>query len=656
MTEPHSPRLPSRRSVLRGAALAGTAAFAGIAPYAAAQAPAPGPGPGPGIDFPTCCPGPFANGIGSGDPLSDRVIIWTRVMPERVSSPVGAVQWAVAADPDMTTLVASGVQTPDAEHDFTVKVDVTGLSPATTYYYRFTLGGERSITGRTRTAPAPGSRTNHLRIAVMSCSSYWSSQWSGFENLANRNDIDLVVHLGDYIYDFPDADELVRSRVGFDDITHPDNRDWLTLSEVRRRYALWRSDPQFVRAHQQHPWTIVWDNHDIDPKYGVEVPTPGIDESMNTTTLADTTRAFYEWTPTRPVRADGSGEFLLVDDGSYPVPQDPLLIYRRLRYGDLVDVFAIDAQSGLDRYELAVDSSHLHGAQPSLLGRRQFEWLTAGLAGSTSRWRLIANQAWFSPADIPSVVEGVEMPRIGIGRWADFADERTALVRHLRGDDGGERIRNTIMVSGDAHGNYASDIIETTHFSDGYVSGFPGFNRRHGAEAGNHHSGALRTDTAAGTPHLGSAIGSAGADPANPRGRSVGVEFSPSSMGRGGADEMIISAIPTGRLESIRIARAAEMAILSLNRNAQFVEWVDHGYGIVDITRERAVFEYWWQDKYVIGAPDVLGHQMVAWADDDHSVFPPRLRDQIDSVDLHGLPFAPTSGTQALPAPRLPGA
>lgn len=624
------------------------------------QAAAGEPAPGADLDYPTCCPGPFAHGVASGDPLPDRVIVWTRVMPERMTSPVDAVRWAVAVDPEMRVVVASGVQTPGPEHDHTVKVDVTGLDPATTYYYRFTLGSAHSITGRTRTAPAPGSPTEHVRIAAMSCSSYWSSMWSGFENLADRNDIDLVVHLGDYIYDFPDADELVRSRVGFDDITHPDNRDWLDLAEVRRRYALWRSDPQFVRAHQQHPWTIVWDNHDIDPEYGVEVPTPGIDASVGTTTLADTTRAFHEWTPTRPVRPDGSGEFVLVDDGSYPVPEDPLLVYRRLRYGDLIDIFAIDAQSGLERYGLEVDSSHLHGAEPSLLGKTQFEWLTAGLAESTARWRLIANQAWFSPADIPTVVEGVRMPQLGIGRWANFADERTALVRHLRGDDGGHRVRNTIMVSGDAHGNYASDIIETSHLADGYVSGAPGFNLRHGAQEGNHHAGALRTDTAAGTPAVGSVAGSVGADPGNPRGRSVGVEFSPSSMGRGGADEMIISVIPTGsvtgdaRYESIRIPRAAEMAILSLNRNAQFVEWVDHGYGIIDLTHERAVFEYWWQDKYVAGASDVLGHQMVAWADDDPTTSPPRLQDQIDAVDLHGLTISPTSGSQALPAPRLP--
>lgn len=403
--------------------------FTGITPLATAEAPRQTAG----IDYPTCLPGPFAHGIASGDPLADRVIIWTRVMPERVPSPVGAVRWAVAVDPDMRTVVASGVQIPGPELDHTVKVDVTGLSPATTYYYRFTLGDEHSITGRTRTAPAPGNPTTQVRIAAMSCSSYWSSMWSGFDNLAARNDIDLVIHLGDYIYDFPDADELVRSRVGFHDMTHPDNRDWLTLDEVRRRYALWRSDPQFVRAHQQHPWHIIWDNHDLDPEYGVEVPTPGIDESMSTTTLADTTRAFYEWTPTRPVRADGSGEFVLVDDGSYPVPENSLLVYRRLRYGDLVDVFGIDAQSGLERYGLGVDSSHLHGAEPSLLGRQQFEWLTSGLSASTARWRLIANQAWFSPADIPTVVEGFPMPQIGIGRWAKFSDERTAIVRHLRG-------------------------------------------------------------------------------------------------------------------------------------------------------------------------------------------------------------------------------
>ena len=109
---------------------------------------------------------------------------------------------------------------------------------------------------------------------MVSCSSLWSSYWSGYGHLAARDDLDLVIHCGDYIYDFPDQDELVRSRNDIFDTAHPDFRDWLDLGELRRRYALWRSDPNLLAAHQQHPWFIVWDNHDIDEDYGNELDTP----------------------------------------------------------------------------------------------------------------------------------------------------------------------------------------------------------------------------------------------------------------------------------------------------------------------------------------------------------------------------------------------
>ncbi|MFC4602825.1 alkaline phosphatase D family protein [Rhodococcus kronopolitis] len=648
---PPSPRGPSRRTFLRGSALAGGLAVAGLRPAPPAIASIPSADPARPVDYPTCCPGPFANGVASGDPLPDRVILWTRLMPERVADAPGPVRWEVATDPGMTALVRSGEQTPVAEHDFTVKVDVTGLAPAATYYYRFTHAGDHSITGRTRTAPGPGAAVDRVRIATMSCSSYWSSFWSGFEHIAARDDLDLVLHVGDYVYDFPDRDELVRSRVGFDDMDHPDNRDWLTLSEVRRRYALWRSDPQFVRAHQQHPWMIVWDNHDIDVAYGNEVAAPRTDPASATTTLPDTVRAFHEWTPTRPVRADGSGEFVLVDDGSYPTPQDPLLVYRALRYGDLVDVVGIDAESHAG-HGLSVDSSHLPPGQPSLLGRRQYEWLTATLTDSShrgTRWRVIGNQAWFAPTDIPEVVQGVAMPKLGIGRWGRYPAERDAIVDHLRGARG-ERIWRNVMVTGDAHGNFASDVISTAYLGDGYLSGIPGRNTRNGAEPQNHGAGAMRVGTGNGGPELAGV-----AEPADVRGLSVGVEFSPTSMGRGGADDMIRGATGLGRAESTEIARAAEAAILTLNRNAQFVEWVDHGYGIIDLDRDRAVFEFWWQDKQTPRSPDVLGHQMVAFAEEDRAAVPPRFRDQIDAVELHGLPYGPTAGAPyGPPAPWFP--
>ena len=387
---------------------------------------------------------------------------------------------------------------------------------------------------------------------------------------------------------------------------------------------------------------IVWDNHDVDPNYGneLEVPEIPIEETI---TLEDTCRAFWEWTPSRPVKADGSGEFLLVDDGSYPVPEDVTLCYRNLDYGDLLSISAIDAQLGLPRYERELDNTHLDHIKPgapTLLGKTQFDWLSESLRDAEDRgvlWKVIANQAWFSPMDTPDIVEGstgATKAKFGLSRWSKYPEEKKAIVELLRLD-----VPNSVMVSGDAHGNLGSDILSASTPFNPYYPGPAGNNRRSGAQQGNRNAGAVRTATGNSARK-------------NARKYSAGVEFAPSSMGRGGADDAIAGALPVGSATVITATRAAEQALLNLNPSAQFMEWADHGYGIVHLTRDSAIFEFWWQDKFNPRARDVLGHQMIAWAREDRSTHPPRYRQQIDAVTLHGLPVEPTRGTrQSAPAP-----
>lgn len=610
-----------------------------------------GTGVVPVDDFPACAELPFAHGVMSGDPLTDRVIIWTRVtLPERDPAGVpGAnlpnarpeVTWVVATDPDMNRVVKRGSQRALPEHDWTVKVDVTGLKPGATYYYQFHHDGHASMIGRTRTAPA--GRVDNVRMAVMSCSSYWSAHWAGLGYVADRNDLDLVVHLGDYLYDFIDKDELVRFRVGLEDLAHPDNRDWKNLAEVRRRYALHHSDPNWVRAHQQHPWTIVWDNHDIDPFYGNQLDTPDVDVE-ETITLQDTMRAFWEWTPSRPVLGDGSGRWLLIDDGSYPEPQDPSLIYRHLEFGDLVSVTALDAQLGLPRYDdqrgTTPGTDHLPAGAPSLLGSRQFSFLKKNMSDAEERgvvWKSIAQQAYFSAVDIPDIKEGssgTEKVKFGLSRWTDYPAEKKAVVDFLR-----ENIHNTVMVAGDAHGSLGADLLSASALSNKYSSGVIGVNNRPGAQPGNVNAGAVRLTT-----------GNIGGK--NKRALSAGVEFAPTSMGRGGADDLIAGPLRIGSPGVISATRVAEQGLLGLNLPVQYMEWADHGYGIIHYTRESATFEFWFQNKYDPSSPDVLAHQMIAWAKEDTSHKVPRYPHQIDAVNLHGLPVKATRGSRsASPAP-----
>lgn len=627
---------PSRRTFLKGlgavtlAPALSSCSDGNDNPWFAPNAATPQrPVPSANFDFPIVTELPFAHGVASGDPLADRVIIWTRVTEEEPGNPALPVQWEVATDPGMSAVVARGTQDAVSDRDWTIKVDVVGLLPATTYYYQFrALDGLTSIVGRTRTAPKQD--VSALRIAVVSCASYWSSHWSGYGHLANRNDIDLVVHCGDYIYDFVDEDEKVRARRDLADINYVDYRDWLNLDEVRRRYALYRSDPNLLRAHQQHPWTIVWDNHDISVNSGNELDDSSVDRSVQTTTLSDTTRAFHEWTPTRPVRADGSGEFVMVEDGSYPLPADPLQIYRKLDYGPMADIFCVDTQlyvPSSERPGVVSDNSHLPGGN-SLFSRPQYEWLTGGMLTSQQlgkRWRLLLNQTWITS---------------DLTRWADYPEERLQLFQFLRGDNSAaQQVHNNIVVSGDMHGNWGSDLVEKDY--PGYRSGGVAPNTQNGSTPENIAAGFFRDSTANTATE-------------NARSASVGVEFAPTSMGRGGFDEIIANSVPDSTAaQQVAASRGTEQALLSGTPACQFVEWVDHGYGVVHLTADAATFEYWWQDKLTPGSPDVLGNQMIAFAADDLTLTPPRYRNQLDHVSLHGNALAPTTGDRtAAPAPE----
>jgi alkaline phosphatase D len=340
----------------------------------------------------------FEYGVASGDPLPDRIILWTRVSGE--ASAAVPVRWQVALDSGFTRVVAEGETEATAEHDFTVKVDPLLPYPATTYYYRFFARACWSMVGRTRTAP---SEMQNIRLALVSCSSIWSGYFNVYEALAQRNDIDAIVHVGDYIYDFVDEDEQRNMPADAINTENPE-----TLDAVRQRYRYYRKDPFLRHAHQQHPWVVVWDNHDIDHKAGREA----------------SIRAFHEWIPIR------SPETGLHD-----------IIYRQLSFGPMLDLIMLDTRH-IGRNTISQETGNR-----SILGDQQFQWLKNQLVESQAQWRILGNQVLMAPCKIFGKAISESM-------WDGFAADRERLLKVLVD----HAIPNTILATGDAHLSFAANL------------------------------------------------------------------------------------------------------------------------------------------------------------------------------------------------------
>ena len=265
---------------------------------------------------------PFYHGVASGDPLEDAVIIWTRV-----TSNVNAitVNWKVATNPQMTQVVKQGQLITNQSKDYTVKVDVTGLDPYTTYYYQFEALGRKSIVGKTRTTPSQDQMVDNLRFAVVSCSNYQSGYFNTYNQIAGRNDLDAVIHLGDYIYEYHSGGYGYSSSLGRG---HLPKHEIVTLSDYRVRYSYYRLDPMLRNVHQQHPFINIWDDHEFANdanKYGAQNHQSATEGSWEVR-KANAHKAYFEW---MPIRANNMEEYRL---------------YRKFSYGKLMDLMMLDTR------------------------------------------------------------------------------------------------------------------------------------------------------------------------------------------------------------------------------------------------------------------------------------------------------------------------
>jgi alkaline phosphatase D len=395
-----------RRELLKG--LSGLAAYASL-PWTPGCADEDGhPGDTTG----------FSHGIASGDPLSDAVILWTRFKPEH-AGPV-TVHWELAEDPEFTNIVMDGALETSAERDYTVKVDAHGLEAAATYYYRFEVDSGFSPIGRTRTAPS-GS-VDRVRFAVVSCASYAHGYFHAYRAISKRLDLDAIIHLGDYIYEYGTNEYgTVRS--------YEPSHEALTLEDYRLRYAQYRRDPDLLAAHQQFPIIAVWDDHEIANNAwigGAENHNPDKGEGPFAARKAAATRAYFEWMPIREA------------------PDDRL--FRQFNYGDLVDLIMLDTRSwGRQEQVTGADVPGFNDAQRTLLGADQEQWFSDAMQRSAARWRLLGQQVMVGP--LPTYFNTDD--------WTGYPAARQRLLQLL----GDLSNKDTVVLTGDVHSSWAMNLV-----------------------------------------------------------------------------------------------------------------------------------------------------------------------------------------------------
>ncbi len=371
----------------------------------------------------------FRHGVASGDPRSDRVLLWTRVSGGTGEVPV---RWTLSATPAFTRIVARGETRTGAARDFTVKVDVTGLAAATTYYYRFEALGGRSVVGRTRTLPAAGA--GRLRIALVSCSNYPHGYFNAYARVAERADVDLVLHLGDYIYDYHQGRYVDPDLAAARAVDPP--TETLVLDDYRRRYARYRTDQDLQAVHQQHPFIAVWDDHEIANnawRDGAENHQP--DEGDYHARRDAAYQAYLEWLPVR-------------ETGSARQP----LIYRSFAIGDLADLVMLDTRLvGRDEQVDRADVLAVDDPRRSILGPAQEGWLEGELRESVragARWQILGQQVMFAPQTPAGQTAG--NPDSWDGYRASRARVFDMFERH--------QVPNPVVLTGDVHSAWAFDL------------------------------------------------------------------------------------------------------------------------------------------------------------------------------------------------------
>lgn len=410
---------------------------------------------------------PFLHGVASGDPLPDRVVLWTRVTPSREALPGSGLgedvelEWQIDTSEDFGN-PQSGSVTTSADSDHTVHVDPEGLEPATEYFYRFIVKsgefeGATSPVGRTLTAPEADASVDNLNLAIASCANWESGFFAAYGDMAQRaraGEIDHVVFLGDYIYEYPTGEYAGKSGVAR--MHHP---EWeiTTLEDYRQRHGRYRTDLNLQAAHAACPWIVVWDDHETANNSwlnGAENHTDGRVEGEWPERLSAAKQAYFEWLP---VRAQSAGE--------------EQLLYRSFKFGDLAQLTMMDLRTYRDA---ETSGANFANDDRTMLGKAQFDWVAQQLQESTARWDVLGNSVMVSPMRFVTIPDD-EKANIAAGymkeratgiavnsdQWDGYAAERDRLLTMLD-----EQESNALFLTGDIHSEWANSIASPSGFGE----------------------------------------------------------------------------------------------------------------------------------------------------------------------------------------------
>lgn len=385
---------------------------------------------------------PFTLGVASGYSTSQGAVLWTRLAPEPLAGggvPQAAVEvgWEIAADEGFRKIVRTGKEVATADWAHSVHVEAAGLEPARPYFYRFHAGGAVSPVGRMRTAPAADAPIGRLRFAFASCQQYEQGYYAAYRHMAT-DDLDLVVHLGDYIYESSWGRNHVRSH---------GTAEPVTLEEYRNRYALYKSDPNLQAAHAAFPWLVTWDDHEVDNDYANDRSQDLDPPALFLKRRAAAYRAYYEHMPLP----------------KWARPRGPVMqLYCRRSFGTLAQFHVLDSRQyrsyqpcpregrGGGNTVAAEDCPERLDPERTFLGKTQERWLNDGLRASSARWNVVAQQTLMAQVD--------RRPGEGRAFWTDGWDGYP-LARHrlLRAMEE-LHVANPVVIGGDVHMSVVADL------------------------------------------------------------------------------------------------------------------------------------------------------------------------------------------------------